>query len=58
MRATQLTVMVLVLAFATACDTRPTPEIEAAREARAATASSLAFSLASLAAVANSRVRS
>ena len=36
MRATQLTVMVLVLAFATACDTRPTTEIEAARDARAA----------------------
>ena len=38
MRATQLTVMVLVLAFATACDTRPTTEIEAARDARAAAA--------------------
>jgi TonB family protein len=38
MRATQLTVMVLVLAFATACDTRPTPEIEAARAARDAAA--------------------
>jgi TonB family protein len=38
MRATQLTVMVLVLAFATACDTRPTAEIEAARDARAAAA--------------------
>ena len=38
MRATQLTMMVLVLAFATACDTRPTPEIEAARDARAAAA--------------------
>jgi TonB family protein len=36
MRAMQLTVMVLVLAFATACDTRPTTEIEAARDARAA----------------------
>ena len=40
MRAThRLTVMVLVLAFATACDTRPTAEIDAARAARdAATA--------------------
>jgi TonB family protein len=38
MRATQLTVMLLVLAFATACDTRPTAEIEAARDARAAAA--------------------
>jgi TonB family protein len=38
MRAMQLTAMVLVLAFATACDTRPTAEIEAAREARAAAA--------------------
>ena len=38
MRATQLTVMVLVLAFATACDTRPTAEIEAARAARDAAA--------------------
>jgi TonB family protein len=38
MRAMQLTVMVLVLAFATACDTRPTAEIEAARAARDAAA--------------------
>ena len=40
MRAThRLTVMVLVvLAFATACDSRPTPEIEAARAARDAAA--------------------
>lgn len=38
MRAMQLTVMVLVLAFATACDTRPTAEIEAAQAARDAAA--------------------
>ena len=35
MRAThRLTVIVLVLAFTTACGTRPTAEIEAARAAR------------------------
>ncbi len=39
MRATHgLTVIVLALTLATACDTRPTPEIEAARAARDAAA--------------------